>query len=154
MKREVPEDLLMAYSAFSKIVFKSFDYSKTKLPKTSASILIFMKRHSQNRAQMSEIENKYGFVKSTITAATDALVKAGYVKRYRTDEDRRAVFIELTEKGMEKAIEIERAMREYVNEKLSALSDEQFEKLLNAFSIIKETAEVLKDFENKGKKEE
>ncbi|MGC9173336.1 MarR family winged helix-turn-helix transcriptional regulator [Athalassotoga sp.] len=154
MKREVPEDLLMAYSAFSKIVFKSFDYSKTKLPKTSASILVFMKRHSQNRAQMSEIENKYGFVKSTITAATDALVKAGYVKRYRTDEDRRAVFIELTEKGMEKAIEIERAMREYVNEKLSALSDEQFEKLLNAFSIIKETAEVLKDFENKGKKEE
>ncbi|MGC9212183.1 MAG: MarR family winged helix-turn-helix transcriptional regulator [Athalassotoga sp.] len=154
MKREVPEDLLMAYSAFSKIVFKSFDYSKTKLPKTSASILIFMKRHSQNRAQMSEIENKYGFVKSTITAATDALVKAGYVKRYRTDEDRRAVFIELTEKGIEKAIEIERAMREYVNEKLSALSDEQFEKLLNAFSIIKETAEVLKDFENKGKKEE
>ncbi|BBJ27564.1 MarR family winged helix-turn-helix transcriptional regulator [Athalassotoga saccharophila] len=146
MKREVPEDLLMAYSSFSKIVFKSFDYSKTKLPKTSASILIFMRRHSQNRAQMSEIENKYGFVKSTITAATDVLVREGYVKRYRTDEDRRAVFIELTERGMEKAAEIEKAMREYVNEKLSVLSDEQFEKLLNAFSIIKETVEILKNF--------
>jgi|YelNatPaOPRAMG01_1025707.scaffolds.fasta_scaffold49512_2 DNA-binding MarR family transcriptional regulator len=147
MKHEVPEDLLMAYSTFSKIAFKSFDYSRTKLPKTSASILVFMKRHSQTRAQMSEIENKSGFIKSTLTAATDVLVKAGYVKRYRTDEDRRAVFIELTEKGNEKANEIEKSMREYVNEKLSVLSDEQFEKLLDAFSTIKEIVNTLQNFE-------
>ncbi|MCL4407062.1 MAG: MarR family transcriptional regulator [Thermotogae bacterium] len=147
MKHEVPEDLLMAYSTFSKIVFKSFDYSRTELPKTSALILVFMKRHSQTRAQMSEIENKSGFIKSTLTAATDVLVKAGYVKRYRTDEDRRAVFIELTEKGNEKAGEIEKSMREYVNEKLSVLSDEQFEKLLDAFSTIKETVNILQNFE-------
>lgn len=147
MKYEVPEDLLMSYSTFSKIVFRSFDYSKTKLPKTSASILIFMRRHSKSRAQMSEIENKYGFVKSTLTAATNILVKCEYVKRYRTEEDRRAVFIELTEKGEEKAIEIERAMREYVNEKLSVLSDEQFKKLLDAFSTIKDTVNILQNVE-------
>lgn len=146
MKHEVPEDLLVAYSTFSKMVFKSFDYSRTKLPKTSASILVFMKRHSKIRAQMSEIESKYGFVKSTLTAATDVLVKAGYVKRYRTDEDRRAVFIELTEKGNEKANEIEKSMREYINEKLSVLSEEQFEKLLDAFSTIKDTVNILQNF--------
>mgnify|MGYP001626272153 CR=1 FL=1 len=75
MKHEVPEDLLMAYSTFSKIVFKSLDYSRTKLPTTSAS------------------------------------------------------------------------MREYVNEKLSVLSDEQFEKLLDAFSTIRETVNTLQNFE-------
>ncbi len=137
----------MAYSTFSKIAFKSFDYSRTKLPKTSASVLIFMERHSQTCAQMSEIENKSGFIKSTLTAATDVLVKAGYVKRFRTDKDRRAVFIELTERGREKALEIEKAMRNYVNEKLSVLSDEQFEKLLGAFSTIKETVDILQNFE-------
>jgi|UniRef100_A0A7V3RDK9 DNA-binding MarR family transcriptional regulator len=146
---ELPEDLLMVCSIFSNTIFKGFDYSKIKLPKTSAGILFFMKKHSKNVMKMSELENHSNFVKSTLTVATDTLVYEGYVKRYRSEEDRRVVFIELTEKGNEKANEILGCMKKYVNEKLGMLDNEQFTKLLDALEKIRDVTNVLKGEETR-----
>ncbi len=52
---------------------------------------------------VSDLENHSKFAKSTLTAETDFVVNEGYLKRFRSEEDRRAVFIELTEKRVEKA---------------------------------------------------
>lgn len=49
---------------------------------------------------MTHVANILGIRVSTLTAAINKLVKKGYVKRRRDDEDRRIVKIQLTEKGV------------------------------------------------------
>lgn len=141
---ELPEKFLMICSVFSNELFKNFDYSKIGLPKTSAKIIFFMKKHSKTIMKMSELENHSVFVKSTLTAATDVLVHEGYVKRFRSEEDRRVVFVELTEKGNEKANEILNCMKKHVDQKLSVLDDDQFKKFLDALEEIKNVVNILK----------
>lgn len=48
---------------------------------------------------MSEIAEKRHVTAGTLTAAMNNLVKKGYVVRERSEEDRRVVYIRLTEKG-------------------------------------------------------
>ena len=48
---------------------------------------------------MSSIAKKLSVTVGTLTIAMNSLVKKGYVKRERSEKDRRVVFIQLTNKG-------------------------------------------------------
>lgn len=71
---------------------------------------------------MSSVAKKLNITVGTLTTAINNLVKKKYVERYRSEKDRRVVFIKLTEKG-EKAYhhhaEYHREMTEAVMAKLS-----------------------------------
>ncbi|KIR03514.1 hypothetical protein P261_02329 [Lachnospiraceae bacterium TWA4] len=53
-----------------------------------------------NGGNMSAIASKLNITVGSLTTSMNALVKKGYVKRQRSEEDRRVVFICLTQKGM------------------------------------------------------
>jgi len=53
----------------------------------------------RGRCMMSELAKECGFPLSSMTGIVDRLVSKGYVKRFRSEEDRRTVFVELTKKG-------------------------------------------------------
>ena len=53
----------------------------------------------RGRCMMSELAKECNFPFSSLTGIVDRLVAKGYIKRYRSDEDRRLVFVELTKKG-------------------------------------------------------
>lgn len=48
---------------------------------------------------MSNIAKRLNITVGSLTTAMNSLVKKGYVDRIRSEEDRRVVYIELTEKG-------------------------------------------------------
>lgn len=48
---------------------------------------------------MTELAKECGFALSSMTGIVDRLVTKGYVNRFRSDEDRRSVFVELTKGG-------------------------------------------------------
>jgi DNA-binding MarR family transcriptional regulator len=48
---------------------------------------------------MTELAKECGFALSSMTGIVDRIVTKGYVNRFRSDEDRRSVFVELTKKG-------------------------------------------------------
>ena len=48
---------------------------------------------------MSSVAKKLNVTVGTLTTAINNLVKKKYVERYRTEQDRRIVYIKLTEKG-------------------------------------------------------
>lgn len=50
---------------------------------------------------MSEVAKDLKITMGTLTTGIDKLIKKGYVVRKRTDEDKRVVLVELTEKGIE-----------------------------------------------------
>ena len=73
---------------------------------------------------MSSVAKKLKITAGSLTTAVNALVRKAYVKRERSEEDRRVVYIALTEKG-EKAFyhheQFHRQMTNAVIEKLDAL---------------------------------
>lgn len=50
---------------------------------------------------MSNVANKLLITPGTLTTATDKLVNKGYLRRYQEENDRRRVFLKLTDKGYE-----------------------------------------------------
>ena len=50
---------------------------------------------------MSEVAKDLNITMGTLTTGIDKLIKKGYVIRKRTEEDKRVVLVELTEKGIE-----------------------------------------------------
>lgn len=55
--------------------------------------------HGEEDKKMSEIANTLGVTFGTPTVTVDRLIKKGYVIRRRDNEDRRRVFISLSETG-------------------------------------------------------
>ena len=49
---------------------------------------------------MSAIAKEMNVTVGTLTSSMNSLVKKGYVERFRTENDRRVVYIKLTEKGI------------------------------------------------------
>ena len=49
---------------------------------------------------MSAIARQLGVTVGTLTAAVNNLVNKKYAERFRSEEDRRVVFVKLTEKGI------------------------------------------------------
>lgn len=49
---------------------------------------------------MSMLAKKLNITVGSLTTAMNNLVKKGYVERYRSEEDRRVVYVKLTEKGV------------------------------------------------------
>jgi len=78
--------------------FSVYQLTKSKF---HVLIMLFSKEDSENVA-LSDISNEIEVTKSTITGLTDGLEKIGYVKRYTLKgEDRRKVFIKITDSGKE-----------------------------------------------------
>ena len=82
------------------------DITKISIPQ----ILILEILLVRGKAIMSELANDLRISTAGATGLADRMVTAGYLKRYRSREDRRLVYVELTAKG-KRTIEDIRARR-------------------------------------------
>ncbi len=74
---------------------------------------------------MSSIARTMGVTVGTLTISINGLVKKGYVKRKRSEEDRRVVLISLSPKGRRAYDHHERFHQEMIDAVLGELSDEE-----------------------------
>jgi DNA-binding MarR family transcriptional regulator len=72
------------------------------LPITWFDVLSRLTDAPNQRMRMHELEEASLFTRSGITALADRLEKAGLVERQRSSEDRRGVYLVLTQAGSEK----------------------------------------------------
>ena len=82
--------------------------------------------------KMSDIAAKLNITVGSLTTSMNSLVKKGYVKRERSEKDRRVVFIQLTNKGRmayHHHAEFHRQMTEAV---LAELNEDETEVLVKA----------------------
>jgi len=85
---------------YNKLESKKF-FSKTLEDLTVIEInTILVIGHGSETKKMSEIANTLGVTFGTPTVTIDRLIKKGYVIRQRDEEDRRQVFISLSESGV------------------------------------------------------
>jgi len=83
------------------------------------------------RLNMTELANRMSVALSTVTGIVDRLIGKGCVIRERTEEDRRLVFVELTEKGQAMFQQDREAQRRIGMSVLSRLSEAEQEKLVD-----------------------
>lgn len=87
---------------------------------------------------MSSVARDLGVTVGTLTIAVNNLVKKGYVKRERSQRDRRVVLISLTEKGDKAFVHHKKFHEEMIHATIDDLSPEETEVLVGALSHLRE----------------
>lgn len=90
-----------------------------------AALTIFLVGH--NKIQMKDIASAFNVSNSTVTDYVDYLENRGFVKRVRSEKDRREVYIHLTEKGRDWIDHSRKLTWDYLDERLSRLTAEERE---------------------------
>ena len=83
---------------------------------------------------MSAIAKLLSVTVGTLTIAMNSLVKKGYVNRERGVEDRRVVYISLSEKGRKAYLHHEQFHRQMIKAILEDLNDQETESLVKALA--------------------
>ena len=85
---------------------------------------------------MSSVAKKLKITAGSLTTAVNALVRKAYVKRERSEEDRRVVYIALTEKGEKAFHHHEQFHRQMTNAVIEKLDDEEITALVKMLKYI------------------
>lgn len=85
---------------------------------------------------MSSVAKKLKITAGSLTTAVNALVRKAYVKRERSEEDRRGVYIALTEKGEKAFYHHEQFHRQMTNAVIEKLDDEEIDALVKMLKDI------------------
>ncbi|MCD1294937.1 hypothetical protein CUJ83_07995 [Methanocella sp. CWC-04] len=86
------------------------------------------------RIRMQDISRLYSISKSTVTDYVNNLENRGYVQRTRGENDRRDVYVEPAERGLEWVADNEKRMLAYMEKCTSRLTREEQEKFVELFS--------------------
>lgn len=82
---------------FSKML--NFNSEVENLRAIELYVLLYVAQKGSQK--MSELAQAFSMTKSNITFLVDSLEQKGFVSRSRSDEDRRVIMIELTQKGQQ-----------------------------------------------------
>ena len=85
---------------------------------------------------MSSVAKKLKITAGSLTTAVNALVRKAYVKRERSEEDRRVVYIAHTEKGEKAFYHHEQFHRQMTNAVIEKLDDEEIDALVKMLKDI------------------
>ncbi len=83
---------------------------------------------------MSEIAKDLQITMGTLTTAVDKLIKKGYALRNRSEEDKRVVLVELTEKGLEAKRIHDDFHKDMIDSVVKDLSDSEEEVLIDSLN--------------------
>jgi DNA-binding MarR family transcriptional regulator len=99
-----------------------------KFSKTEIFTLLFLDRNKQ--VTMTELVEYINSPMSTATGIVDRLVKNGYIKRDRSETDRRIVVLALTDAGSKLIKDFKNMISKYLEVILDDLSEEEKQFLL------------------------
>jgi len=102
---------------------------------------------AKGRHQVSELARHYNVTDPTMSRIIDALVRKGYVARRPDLEDRRCIFLEITEQGTYLAGHVNEHFHRAIARFLSPLSEEQLNDVVKAYkhlgSLLPDTSQEL-----------
>lgn len=103
---------------------------------TGSQFFVLKKINSKNRMTVSEVADQLAVSLSAITALVDRLVKAGLVVRSRDDQDRRLVWLQVTDNGREVLRKCTEGRRKVASKYFGQLPREDMEKLIEIYEKV------------------
>ncbi|WP_336776436.1 MarR family winged helix-turn-helix transcriptional regulator [Paenibacillus sp. MMO-58] len=93
--------IFQAYREINQVFFQIMSKAASKHNLTALQLLVLRILHETPEIRMSELAEKLNVGNSTMSGIVDRMVKAGILERERTEADRRAMTMKLTERGKE-----------------------------------------------------
>lgn len=122
-----------------KFLLNTIDIPSMDLTKTQILILFALSRGRS--LSMPQLSSYLASSKEQATRAVSPLVKDEYVTRFRSDENRKMVYVKLTEKGNQLILQEKALVKEYLSKRFESLSKEDQElfhqSLSNILTILK-----------------
>lgn len=125
-----------------KFLLNTIDIPSMDLTKTQ--ILILFALSGGRSLNMSQLSSYLASSKEQATRAVSPLVKDDYVTRFRSDENRKMVYVKLTEKGNQLILKEKTLVKDYLSKRFESLSKEDQELFHQSLSNI---LEILKKME-------
>jgi DNA-binding MarR family transcriptional regulator len=102
----------------------------------TASQLLVLRCLKDGRQKMSDISRVVGLTNSTVSGIIDRLERSGYVERIRDEEDRRVVWVHVTEdlKQLMKSIPV--MQDTYFDSFLEEISPEERQSILKSLQLL------------------
>ncbi|GHI01112.1 MarR family winged helix-turn-helix transcriptional regulator [Neobacillus kokaensis] len=107
------------------------DIFNRQFPGSQSHILFLLERNGPKR--MSEAAELLHLTPGAVTTASDKLIENGYIARIRDEQDRRVVYLEMTNKGREAITELQEEGRMAMKKVFSHLSDRDLEFFMETF---------------------
>ncbi|HEX7057324.1 MAG TPA: MarR family transcriptional regulator [Bacilli bacterium] len=86
--------------------------------------------------KVSELAQSLDITPGAITVRSDKLIEEGYARRYRDEQDRRVVYLEITEKGSERFQRIEEQRDRMIELMFDGFSDDELRREIAVFKRI------------------
>ncbi|MEW9677317.1 MarR family transcriptional regulator [Lentibacillus sp. L22] len=115
-------------------------HTKSAFSRTEALVLYKLYYEGQQRA--SELAMVLSITTGGLTGLTDKLVEGGYVERKRTEEDRRVVYLSITDSGKEMVKAMNAARKAFIEKLFNGISTEELNQFKNT------AAKLLRNFED------
>ncbi|MCR8642748.1 MarR family transcriptional regulator [Paenibacillus sp. N1-5-1-14] len=111
---------------------------------TAPQYFIIMTLANEGRKNSSELAALLSISLSSVTNLTNKLVNKGYIQRMESEEDRRQIYLHLTNAGRELETKIQEKYRE-INDRLwTNFSDQELDQLIASYE------KMLINFNSKG----
>ncbi len=94
---------------------------------------------------MNELSSELGLAVSTLTRILDILFRDGIITRNHSTEDRRKVFIELTDNGKDIAQKLKSCSESYCREILNQIPSENREEVIKTLKILSDAIDTAKN---------
>jgi len=141
------QDLVERYLSVSFIVMrKAAALVKCKLDENMTNDQYYLLRYIKKKMKCTstELASMFGVNKSAITAMTNRLVKKGLIQRARDQNDRRVVYLTLTERGDEWITETEEKIHKLVESFITKFSEKEIEAFIQTYEKL---ARILQEME-------
>ncbi|ASK61697.1 transcriptional regulator [Virgibacillus phasianinus] len=148
-QEEKVSEIIHSFRDVNRFFYKQMWHHANELGVTIVQLQILKILAENPNISLQELTKKMSSGKSTVSSIVDRLVKAEYVKRERSKEDRRAIVLSLTKLGETKKVEghtlfIKRLSR------LNEIDEADIEKLVELHDLIKEKIKITGDDELEG----
>lgn len=117
-----------------KFLLNTIDIPSMDLTKTQ--ILILFALSGGRPLNMSQLSSYLASSKEQATRAVSPLVKDEYVTRFRSDENRKMVYVKLTDKGNQLILKEKALVKDYLSKRFESLSKEDQESFHQSLSNI------------------
>lgn len=149
------DHILMYYLRVSQHLSQQFRTHLGKLELTFPQALALSTLNEQGSMPISKLAELTGSANSTISGVIDRLEKLGLAKRKRSEQDRRVIYVEVTDKYRKLQDKAEAGVNEYFDQLLNAqLTAAERKTVAQGLQLLDKalTAKEEKGAEKKGKK--
>lgn len=130
----LPELQTVFQSVYRRMVREWGKYVEEGISTSQAIILENLSKRGRLRA--SDLAEVLNVTSGAVTGLCDKLISCGYAQRSRTEEDRRVVYLEITDKGAAMLASVRQRRKEITEMFYGTLSDEDIRHLIRIYNQV------------------